>query len=95
MGWGVANDVARYKTSWGTFQVRYYRVTGENLEFPKLKVLIIIISGGCLLCAILFILSLSFLLEGFPLWHTSAYCKFYENSEDDGTIMKSLKQIIQ
>lgn len=76
VGWGVAKEVARYKTSWGTFQVRYYRVTGENLTFPKLKILIVIISIGCLLCAILFILSMSVLLEGFTLWHTCAYCKF-------------------
>lgn len=76
VGWGVANDVAEYKTNWGSFQVRYYRVTGENLQFPRLKILIVIISIGCLLCAILFILSLSVLLEGFPLWHTCAYCEF-------------------
>lgn len=76
VGWGVANDVARYKTNWGTFQVRYYRVTGENLQFPKLKMLIVIISIGCLLCAVLFIMSLSILLDGFPLWHTCAYCEF-------------------
>jgi hypothetical protein len=75
VGWGVANDVARYKTSWGTFQVRYFRVTGENLKFPRLKIMIVIISVGCLLCAVLFIVSLSFLLDGFPLWHTWAYCK--------------------
>ncbi|KAG5684235.1 hypothetical protein PVAND_013473 [Polypedilum vanderplanki] len=73
VGWGVANDVAEYKTNWGTFQVRYYRVTGENLEFPKLKMQIVLISIGCLLCAIAFIMSLSILLEGFPLWQTSAY----------------------
>lgn len=75
VGWGVAEDVARYKTFWGTFQVRYFRITGENLQFPKLKILIVIISIGCLLCAVLFIVSLSILLEGFPMWHTSAYCK--------------------
>jgi gustatory receptor len=75
VGWGVAPDVARYKTSWGTFQVRYYRVTGESLQFPRLKILIVIISIGCLLCAILLIVSLSYLLDGFPLWHTIAYCK--------------------
>lgn len=75
VGWGVAHDVARYKTSWATFQVRYYRVTGENLQFPNLQMLIAVISIGCLLCAILFIVSLSYLLEGFPLWHTCAYCE--------------------
>lgn len=64
----------RYKTSWGTFQVRYFRVTGENLKFPRLQFLIVIISIGCLLCAVLFIVSLSYLLEGFPMWHTCAYC---------------------
>lgn len=72
---GVANDVASYKTNWGSFQVRYYRVTGENLEFPRLKVMIVFISIGCLLCAVIFILSLSLLLDGFPLWQTSAYCE--------------------
>lgn len=55
------------------FKVRYYRVTGKSLEFPKLKILIVVISTGCLLCAILFLLSLNALLEGFLLWHTSAY----------------------
>lgn len=64
VGWGVANDVANYKTCWGSFQVRYFRVTGENLEFPRLKVMIVFISIGCLLCSIVFILSLSMLLEG-------------------------------
>ncbi|KAL7029965.1 hypothetical protein ACKWTF_006447 [Chironomus riparius] len=73
VGWGVANDVANYKTYWGTFQVRYFRVTGENLQFPKLKMQIVIISIGCLLCAIIFIMSMSILLEGFPIWQTSAY----------------------
>lgn len=73
VGWGVANHVAVYKTMWGTFQLRYYRVTGENLKFPHLKVLIVIISVGCLLLAICFLLSLSALMEGFALWHTSAY----------------------
>ncbi|XP_055532855.1 gustatory and odorant receptor 22-like isoform X2 [Wyeomyia smithii] len=73
VGWGVAKHVAVYKTGWGTFQVRYYRVTGTNLEFPHLKLLIVIFSVGCLVVAIIFLLSLSFLLEGFTLWHTSAY----------------------
>jgi gustatory receptor len=73
VGWGVAVDVAVYKTMWGSFQVRYFRVTGESLKFPHLKILIVIISIGCLVCAILFLLSLSLLLEGFSLWHTSAY----------------------
>ena len=77
VGWGVANDVAEYKTNWGTFQVRYFRVTGENLQFPRLKILIVIISVACLLFAVLFILSLSLLLEGFPLWHTIAYCECF------------------
>ncbi|EDS29118.1 gustatory receptor candidate 6 [Culex quinquefasciatus] len=73
VGWGVAKHVAVYKTMWGAFQVRYYRVTGTNLQFPHLKVLIVIFSIGCLICAIVFLLSLSFLLEGFLLWHTTAY----------------------
>ncbi|CAD7080838.1 unnamed protein product [Hermetia illucens] len=72
-GWGIAGEVAVYKTMWGAFQVRFYRVTGTSLQFPKLKVLIVIISIGCLLCAVFFLLTLCFLLEGFPLWHTSAY----------------------
>lgn len=45
-------------------KVRYYRVTGKSLEFPRLKILIVVISTGCLLCAILFLLSLAALLEG-------------------------------
>ncbi|XP_055617288.1 gustatory and odorant receptor 22-like [Toxorhynchites rutilus septentrionalis] len=73
VGWGVAKHVAVYKTMWGAFQVRYYRVTGTNLQFPHLKILIVIFSVGCLVCAIVFLLSLSLLLEGFTLWHTSAY----------------------
>ncbi|CAO1351461.1 unnamed protein product [Diamesa hyperborea] len=73
VGWGVANHVAVYKTMWGSFQVRYYRVTGESLQFPRLKLLIVIISIGCLACAVLLMISLSFLLEGFPLKHTTAY----------------------
>lgn len=32
-----------------------------------------IISTGCLLCAVLFLLSLNALLEGFSMWHTIAY----------------------
>ncbi|CAG9786653.1 unnamed protein product [Diatraea saccharalis] len=53
--------------------VRYYRVTGENLQFPNLKTMIVIISIGCLLLAICFLLSLCALLDGFPLKHTAAY----------------------
>ncbi|XP_031624857.1 gustatory and odorant receptor 22-like [Contarinia nasturtii] len=73
VGWGVAKEVAVYKTMWGSFQVRYYRVTGRNLVFPRLKMLLYFISIGCVLCALLFLMSLSALLEGFLLWHTSAY----------------------
>ncbi|XP_062558676.1 gustatory and odorant receptor 22-like [Armigeres subalbatus] len=73
VGWGVAKHVAVYKTMWGAFQVRYYRVTGTNMQFPHLKLLIIMMSIGCLVCAIVFLMSLSYLLEGFTLWHTSAY----------------------
>lgn len=54
-------------------QVRYYRVTGRSLQFPRLKILIVIISLGCLLCAVLFLLALTLLLDGFLLWHTLAY----------------------
>ncbi|XP_045448065.1 gustatory and odorant receptor 22-like [Melitaea cinxia] len=73
VGWGVAHQVAIYKTNWGKFQVRYYRVTGENLQFPNLKTSIVIISVGCLLLAICFLLSLCALLDGFLLRHTTAY----------------------
>ncbi|XP_059050069.1 gustatory and odorant receptor 22-like isoform X2 [Achroia grisella] len=73
VGWGVAHQVAIYKTSWAKFQVRYYRVTGENLQFPNLKTSIVIISIGCLLLAICFLLSLCALLDGFLLKHTAAY----------------------
>ncbi|GBP22349.1 Gustatory and odorant receptor 22 [Eumeta japonica] len=93
VGWGVAHEVAIYKTNWGKFQVelrakastkyvvgqwyvsnvRYYRVTGENLQFPNLKTLIVIISVGCLLLAVCFLLSLCALLDGFLLKHTAAY----------------------
>ncbi|CAG9561908.1 unnamed protein product [Danaus chrysippus] len=73
VGWGVAHQVAIYKTNWGKFQVRYYRVTGENLKFPNLKTSIVIISVGCLLLAVCFLLSLCALLDGFLLRHTTAY----------------------
>lgn len=73
VGWGVAKEVAKYKTSWGTFQLRYFRVTGTSLTFPNLQLLIVIISIGCLLCAVVFLWMLSMLLDGFPLWHTVAY----------------------
>ncbi|XP_047991539.1 gustatory and odorant receptor 22-like isoform X2 [Leguminivora glycinivorella] len=73
VGWGVAHQVAIYKTSWGKFQVRYYRVTGENLQFPNLQTQIVIISVGCLLLAICFLLSLCALMDGFLLIHTTAY----------------------
>ncbi|XP_049873333.1 gustatory and odorant receptor 22-like [Pectinophora gossypiella] len=73
VGWGVAPLVAIYKTNWAKFQVRYYRVTGENLQFPGLKVSIIIVSVGCLFLAVGFLLSLCALLDGFLLRHTTAY----------------------
>ncbi|KAM7363271.1 gustatory and odorant receptor 22-like isoform 2-T2 [Cochliomyia hominivorax] len=73
VGWGVAKQVAKYKTSWGLFQLKFYRITGSSLKFPRLKSLIVVISVGCLLCAVLFLFCLSFLLEGYPLWHTIAY----------------------
>ncbi|KAJ2949104.1 hypothetical protein O0L34_g6044 [Tuta absoluta] len=73
VGWGVAPQVAIYKTNWGKFQVRFYRVTGSNLQFPGLKISIVIISVGCLLLAVCFLLSLCALLDGFYLKHTAAY----------------------
>lgn len=73
VGWGVASTVAEYKTMWGAFQVRYYRVTGKSLQFPLLKLLIILFFIGCVIVAIVFLISLSVLLEGFTLWHTTAY----------------------
>ncbi|KOB68789.1 Gustatory receptor [Operophtera brumata] len=56
VGWGVAHQVAIYKTNWGKFQTT-----------------IVIISVGCLLLAVCFLLSLCALLDGFLLWHTTAY----------------------
>lgn len=47
--------------------------TGKGLEFPLLSTLIIIISLGCLVLAVGFLLTLSALLEGFTLYHTTAY----------------------
>lgn len=64
VGWGVAKHVAAYKTMWGAFQVRFYRVTGTTLVFPKFKVLIVILFVGTVLFAVIFLLSLTFLLEG-------------------------------
>lgn len=31
VGWGVAKEVCNYKNSWGTFQLHYYKVTGEGV----------------------------------------------------------------
>ncbi|NP_001161916.1 gustatory receptor 2 [Tribolium castaneum] len=45
----------------------------KNLQFPLLSTLIIIISLGCLILAVVFLLTLSALLEGFTLYHTTAY----------------------
>lgn len=50
-----------------------YILLGKNLEFPHLSTLIVIISLGCLILAVAFLLTLSALLEGFTLYHTSAY----------------------
>lgn len=41
--------------------------------FPHLNALIVIISTGCLILAVAFLLTLSALLEGFTLYHTTAY----------------------
>lgn len=73
VGWGVAKEVCNYKNSWGTFQLHYYKITGKNLQFPRLSMLIVIISIGCLLLAVVFLLTLSALLEGYTLYHTTAY----------------------
>lgn len=64
VGWGVANHVAAYKTMWATFQVRFYRVSGTMLNFPNLSMLILILFVGTVLFAVLFLISLTFLLEG-------------------------------
>lgn len=55
------------------FQLRYYRITGKNLEFPNLQTLIAVISIACLGFALAFLWALSSLLEGFTPWHTCAY----------------------
>ncbi|XP_055906635.1 gustatory and odorant receptor 22-like isoform X2 [Eupeodes corollae] len=73
VGWGVANEVATYKTMWAHFQVRFYRVTGVSLMFPKLRIMIIILFVGCVSLAVVILYSLSCLLDGFLLWHTIAY----------------------
>ncbi|XP_063927825.1 gustatory and odorant receptor 22-like [Zophobas morio] len=73
VGWGVAYEVCDYKNSWGRFQLHYYKITGKDLEFPLLSTLIIVISLGCLILAVVFLLTLSALLEGFTLYHTTAY----------------------
>ncbi|CAH1370079.1 hypothetical protein MTP99_011600 [Tenebrio molitor] len=73
VGWGVAYEVCDYKNSWGTFQLHYYKITGKNLQFPLLSTLIIVISLGCLILAVVFLLTLSALLDGFTLYHTTAY----------------------
>ena len=88
---------------WGSFQVRYYRVTGYSLKFPYLNVMIIFFSIGCLVCAIIILLSLCYLLEGFDLWHTSAYyhiitmlnmnsCLWYINSRGISVASSSLSE---
>lgn len=43
------------------------------MEFPYLSTLIVVISLGCLIVAVIFLLTLSALLDGFTLYHTSAY----------------------
>nr|CAH7750504.1 unnamed protein product [Callosobruchus chinensis] len=73
VGWGVAYEVCDYKNGWGSFQLHYYKIAGKNLEFPLLSTLIVIISLGCLILAVGFLLTLSALLDGFTLYHTSAY----------------------
>ncbi|KAJ8976652.1 hypothetical protein NQ317_010367 [Molorchus minor] len=45
----------------------------KNLEFPHLSTLIVVISIGCLLLAVGFLLALSALLDGFTMYHTTAY----------------------
>ncbi|XP_031341556.1 gustatory and odorant receptor 22-like isoform X2 [Photinus pyralis] len=72
-GWSVAKEVADYKNSWGPFQLDYYKIAGKNLEFPHLNILIVITSSGCLILAVVFLLTLSALMEGFTLYHTIAY----------------------
>ncbi|KAK4886234.1 hypothetical protein RN001_002505 [Aquatica leii] len=72
-GWSVAKQVCDYKNSWGTFQLYYYKITGKSLEFPYLSTLIVIISSGCLVVAVIFLITLSSLLDGFTLYHTLAY----------------------
>lgn len=64
VGWGVANHVAAYKTMWATFQVRFFRVSGTTLVFPNFKILIVILFVGTVLFAVIFLVSLTFLLEG-------------------------------
>ncbi|CAG9814927.1 unnamed protein product [Phaedon cochleariae] len=73
VGWGVAYEVCDYKNGWGTFQLHYYKLAGKNLAFPYLSTLIVIISLGCLILAFIYLLTLSALLEGFTLYHTTAY----------------------
>ncbi|CAH1113537.1 unnamed protein product [Psylliodes chrysocephalus] len=73
VGWGVATEVCDYKNGWGFFQLHYYKISGKNLVFPHLSTLIVIISSGCLILSVVFLLTLSALLEGFTLYHTSAY----------------------
>ncbi|KAF5285309.1 hypothetical protein FQA39_LY04408 [Lamprigera yunnana] len=72
-GWSVAKEVCDYKNSWGPFQLHYYKITGRGMEFPHLNTLIIIISSGCLIVAIIFLIMLCLLMEGFTFYHTSAY----------------------
>ncbi|XP_072398008.1 gustatory and odorant receptor 22-like [Diabrotica undecimpunctata] len=45
----------------------------RNLKFPHLSTLIVIISLGCLIVAVMLLLTLSALLDGFTLYHTTAY----------------------
>ncbi|XP_060521313.1 gustatory and odorant receptor 22-like [Cylas formicarius] len=73
VGWSVAYEVCDYKNFWGKFQLDYYKITGKDMEFPYLSTLIGVISLGCLFLASGFLLTLSALLEGFTLYHTTAY----------------------
>ncbi|CAG9839493.1 unnamed protein product [Diabrotica balteata] len=73
VGWGVAKEVCDYKNGWGFYQLHYYKIVGRNLKFPHLSTLIVIISLGCLIVAVMLLLTLSALLDGFTLYHTTAY----------------------
>ncbi|KAL7015856.1 hypothetical protein ACKWTF_016702 [Chironomus riparius] len=71
--WRNGLEVAKFKNMWTNFQVRYLKVTGEAIEFPKLEPItwaLCVFSWGC---SMFIVLSQFYLQPEFPFFHTFAY----------------------